>query len=206
MNTKTHDFLFLIVVILFVGWSSLAFDPSILHTEGMTGIPQSITYAAVSDTTLFASDNESKTQVHNNKVDLTASPHQYSSPSSLDESGAFPGAVTTVLLADTYPTTTRNESGNSDYKDVYTQYPQFSVRNTQNITNNIRYPQNPEIGKAIPAEFNNTFYKTKSQGNNYADMLPPAPLVSANSVRVNYFTTPVNLFLSPQAGPELSAF
>jgi len=143
---------------------------------------------------------------HHDNVDLMTSPHQYTSPTSLEDAGEFPSAVTTPLLADTYPMNKRNSVSDAEYKDVWTKYPQFSVNSTQPITNNIRYPSSPEIGKAVPSEFNKTFYKSENMGNNYVEPMPAAPLISPNSVRINYYVTPVNLFMAPRAGPQLSMF
>lgn len=84
------------------------------------------------------------------------------------------------------------------------EYPEFRVDSFDQITNNIRYHKNPDDGKCIGAEFCGAMYKDKPEEKdepcNYVYPLPPVP--NNGGIRVNYYRTPYNLFLSDQPGKE----
>ena len=64
---------------------------------------------------------------------------------SLDQAaGNFPDAQTKVLVQDTYPPIGKNEISNDTANDIWMDYPIFPLGSYAQITNNIRYPDNPD--------------------------------------------------------------
>jgi hypothetical protein len=107
---------------------------------------------------------------------------------SLDQaSGNFPDAQTNVLVQDTYPPIGKNQISNNTANDIWMDYPIFSLGSYAQITNNIRYPDNPDDGTCTPASMCGALYHDKNTGNNFVKPLPP---VNPNcGTRVGYFTT-----------------
>jgi hypothetical protein len=66
-------------------------------------------------------------------------------------------------------------------------YPTFSLGSYKQITNNIRYPNNPDIGRCTPGSMCGALYHEKYLGSNYVTPLPPVN--SMSGTRVGYFTT-----------------
>jgi len=106
--------------------------------------------------------------------------------------GNFPEAQTTVLVQDTYPAIGKNELSNNDANDIWFDYPVFELGSYEQITNNIRYPDNPDEGTCMPASMCGALYKEKHIGNNYVEPLPPLN-PNCPGTRVGYFDTGVNL-------------
>jgi hypothetical protein len=71
-------------------------------------------------------------------------------------------------------------------------YPVFKVGSYEQITNNLKYPNNPDVGQCMPADFCGTLYKEFQPKLNEAEILPPVPL-SCNGTRVNYYNTAPNM-------------
>jgi hypothetical protein len=107
---------------------------------------------------------------------------------SLDQaSGNFPDSQTNVLVQDTYPPIGKNQISNNTANDIWMDYPIFSLGSYAQITNNIRYPDNPDDGTCTPASMCGALYHDKNTGNNFVKPLPP---VNPNcGTRVGYFTT-----------------
>jgi hypothetical protein len=107
---------------------------------------------------------------------------------SLDQAtGKFPDAQTRVLVQDTYPPIGKNQISNDDASDIWQYYPVFQLGSYDQITNNIRYPDNPDVGTCTPASMCGALYHQKKTGDNYVKPLPP---VNPNcGTRVGYFTT-----------------
>ena len=107
---------------------------------------------------------------------------------SLDQAtGMFPDAQTKVLVQDTYPLIGKNQISNDTSNDIWWHYPTFKLGSYDRITNNIRYPNNPDIGRCTPASVCGALYHEKKLGDNYIKPLPP---VSTDcGTRVGYFTT-----------------
>jgi len=111
------------------------------------------------------------------------------------------------LLQDTYETTHNKNVTANNIRDIWWQYPIFNVGSYAQITNNLRYRKNPDDGECRTSEFCNAmYYDNEHVKSNLVDPLPPAPLIDESKVRINYYTTDSNLFLGPQAGPDLQAF
>ena len=74
------------------------------------------------------------------------------------------------------------------------------------ITNNLRYRNNPDDGQCRRSEFCGALYKDNQLMSNISKPLGPVP--DTPGTRVGYFRTDENLFLGPQPGPtlELPAF
>lgn len=105
--------------------------------------------------------------------------------------GTYPSSETDVLVQDTYPITGINEVSNEGSNEVWKQYPIFEVGSYEQTTNNIRYPDNPDNGRCMPANFCGAFYKNKHVKSNIIEPLPPVE--STSGTRVGYFTTTINM-------------
>lgn len=115
----------------------------------------------------------------------------YSNYSLAGAMGDFPDAQTKVLVQDTYPPIGKNQISNDTANDIWWYYPTFEVGSYDQITNNIRYPNNPDVGRCTPASMCGALYHQKHLGSNYIKPLPP---VDPNSgTRVGYFDTNVQL-------------
>jgi hypothetical protein len=106
--------------------------------------------------------------------------------------GNFPQAQTEVLVQDTYPPIGKNQISNDTASDIWWHYPIFKLGSYAQITNNIRYPDNPDEGTCMPASMCGALYHdNKKLGSNYITPLPPLnPVVGT---RVGYFDTSVQL-------------
>jgi hypothetical protein len=101
--------------------------------------------------------------------------------------GNFPDAQTQVLVQDTYPPIGKNQISNETSNDMWWHYPTFSLGSYKQITNNIRYPNNPDIGRCTPGSMCGALYHEKKLGSNYITPLPPVNPMCGT--RVGYFTT-----------------
>jgi len=114
---------------------------------------------------------------------------------SLDQaSGNFPDAQTQLLLQDTFPPIGKNQISNDDSSKIWWHYPTFELGSYDQITNNIRYPNNPDVGRCTPASMCGALYHDKIIGDNYVKPLPP--VLSDSGTRVGYFTTDEQLITS----------
>lgn len=120
--------------------------------------------------------------------------------------GKYPTSEDLPLLTKSYPFTGRKDVSKNNYNDIWWNYPIFKVGSYAQVTNNLRYRKNPDDGTCIRADFCGALYKDKQLQSNVSKPLPPAPLVTANSVRVNYYTTDSNLLPGQPLGPELQAY
>jgi hypothetical protein len=106
-------------------------------------------------------------------------------------SGDYPSAQNDVLLQDTYPITGINSVSDESGSKMWWRYPIFEVGSFKQMTNNIRYPNNPDEARCTAADFCYALYKNKNMGSNIVTPLPP---VDPNSgTRVGYFATSDNL-------------
>ena len=96
-----------------------------------------------------------------------------------------------VLLQDTYPITGRNGISNDGANDIWWHYPIFEVGSYKQITNNVRYPHNPDEGTCMPASMCGALYRNKKIGSNIVTPLPPVNPMCGT--RVGYFSTNKNL-------------
>jgi hypothetical protein len=104
----------------------------------------------------------------------------------------YPQQQDDVLLKGDYPLTGRMGVSNNSASTIWWHYPIFKVGSYKQITNNIRYPNNPDDGQCMPAEFCGALYKEKPHmPSNYVQPLPP--VADCPGIRVNYYNTEPNL-------------
>lgn len=72
-----------------------------------------------------------------------------------------------ILMNDnksTYPLiNNKNEVSNHSVSDIWWYYPIFKVGSYAQITNNIKYPRNPDIGQCTPPELCGTLYHSRQK-------------------------------------------
>jgi hypothetical protein len=108
--------------------------------------------------------------------------------------GNFPKSVDRAILDD-YPQIGINETSNNNYNNIWTDYPIFPLASFEQITNNIKYHDNPDNGTCIRADFCGAIYKNKKVPSNVVTPLPPAE--EGPGARVGYFRSePNELFFS----------
>ncbi len=90
-----------------------------------------------------------------------------------------------MLVQDTYPTTGVNQVTKKQPSGVWWKYPIFKVGSYDQITNNLRYSKNPDIGRCTPSEFCDSMYEDIKNKSNYVNPLPP--VVDSSGTRVGYF-------------------
>ena len=101
--------------------------------------------------------------------------------------GIFPNSQTEILIQDTYPPTGKNELSNNTSENIWWHYPVFKLGSYKQITNNIKYPNNPDEGTCMPASMCGALYKEKNIGTNIFKPLPPVN--NEFGKRVGYFNT-----------------
>lgn len=110
----------------------------------------------------------------------------------LEESmGQFPKSETEVLVQDFYPPIGKNQISDDTSNDIWWHYPIFKVGSYDQITNNIRYSNNPDVGTCMPASMCGALYKDNQLKGNYVKPLPPVN--PECGTRVGYFSTHDNL-------------
>ena len=100
--------------------------------------------------------------------------------------GPYPVSMNNVLLEDVYPINSKSGVSKNSGHDVWWHYPIFELGSYQQITNNLKYPNNPDDGKCTPAEFCGALYKEHQDKSNISKVLPPVE--NTNGVRINYYT------------------
>ena len=105
--------------------------------------------------------------------------------------GIYPSSQTNVLLQDSFPITGINGVSKDEGSKIWFHYPIFEVGSYDQITNNLKYPNNPDTGRCMPANFCGALYKNKFLKSNYIEPLPPVDPTAGT--RVGYFTTDVNM-------------
>jgi hypothetical protein len=103
--------------------------------------------------------------------------------------GTYPISVNRALLDD-YPQIGKNETSNDNYSDIWTNYTVFSLGSFKQITNNLRYHNNPDNGQCIRADFCGALYNNKKTQSNIVNPLPPAE--EGLGARVGYFRSDPN--------------
>ena len=104
--------------------------------------------------------------------------------------GVYPRSVDKPILND-YPLIGKTETSNDNYSDIWKDYPVFPVGSFEQITNNLRYYDNPDIGTCIRADFCGALYHDKKdKKSNIITPLPPAD--EGSGARVGYFRSEPN--------------
>jgi hypothetical protein len=105
--------------------------------------------------------------------------------------GNTPNSETDLLVQDFYPPTGLLGISNNISSDTWWHYPTFELGSYDQITNNIRYSNNPDLGSCMPDSMCGALYHEKQLKTNYVKQLPP---VNPNcGTRVGYFDTGINL-------------
>lgn len=105
--------------------------------------------------------------------------------------GNYPSSQTDVLVQDTYPITGINGISDETANKMWWRYPIFEVGSFKQMTNNIRYPHNPDDARCTPASVCYALYKDKKLGSNIIKPLPPVDPTCGT--RIGYFSTNENL-------------
>lgn len=122
---------------------------------------------------------------------LSKSIEGYSSYNLAATPGDVPKSETEVLVQDFYPPIGKNELSDDTSDKIWWRRPIFKVGSYDQITNNIRYSNNPDVGTCTPASMCGALYHEKQEASNYVKPLPPVNPESGT--RVGYFSTDDNL-------------
>jgi len=103
----------------------------------------------------------------------------------LSTPGTFPKSVNQAILND-YPLINKNETSNNNYNQIWWHYPVFKLGSYKQVTNNLKYYDNPDNGTCVRADFCGALYKNKQDTkSNITLPLPPVQ----QGLRVGYFIT-----------------
>lgn len=83
---------------------------------------------------------------------------QYRNTENFINHGVYPDPLRRFLLQDIYPVEIKKDL-NEDITRSWCHRPIYNVGSYDQITNNIRYPVNPDIGNCSPQEFCGAIYK-----------------------------------------------
>jgi hypothetical protein len=104
--------------------------------------------------------------------------------------GTYPVSVDKPIL-NSFPLTGNKGVSNKNYQDIWRDYPEFSKSSFEQITNNLRYVDNPDEGTCIRADMCNALYKNRKHKSNKVCPLPPAE--QGAGARVGYYRSDPNL-------------
>ena len=86
-------------------------------------------------------------------------------------------------------------TSDNNYSDIWFHYPIFTLGSFKQITNNLRFNDNPDNGQCIRADFCGALYHDKKVPSNEVFPLPEAE--EGDGARVGYFRSePNKLFFS----------
>ena len=103
----------------------------------------------------------------------------------LKEGGSRENQSHDLLLQDTFPTTGSASVSDKQSADVWWKYPIFKVGSYAQITNNIKYPRNPDTGRCMRIEMCDALYENRENKTNV--VVPYPPIESSLNPRVGYF-------------------
>lgn len=83
---------------------------------------------------------------------------QYKNRENFINHGVYPDAFSRFLLQEMYPVKIKKDL-NEDVTRMRYYKPIYNLGSYDQITNNIRYPTNPDIGNCSPQEFCGAIYK-----------------------------------------------
>jgi hypothetical protein len=89
---------------------------------------------------------------------LSIEPFQPYQINSNSNSSSFPKTESSLLVQDQFPRF-QNQISNLNSQDIWWHRPIFQVGSYEQITNNIRYPNNPDVGSCTPASMCQILYK-----------------------------------------------
>jgi hypothetical protein len=96
-----------------------------------------------------------------------------------------------LLVKDSYPLKKNLGLTNNGSAQTWWHYPTFTLGSYKQITNNIRYSNNPDLGSCMPDSMCGAFYHERQLKSNYTT--PFQPLNPNCGTRVGYFDTNINL-------------
>ena len=96
-----------------------------------------------------------------------------------------------LLVKDIYPPIGSNSISKNTSSSIWWHKPVFELGSYEQITNNIRYSNNPDIGSCTPASMCGALYHENQIHSNYSKILPQ---INPNcGRRVGYFDTQQNM-------------
>jgi len=107
----------------------------------------------------------------------------------INTEGKYPLSVDQAILND-YPLIKKNEVSNNSASTIWWHYPIFAEPSFKQITNNLRYRNNPDDGTCSRPEFCGALYHSIKNKSNEIIPLPPAE--ESPGARVGYFRTEPN--------------
>jgi hypothetical protein len=102
--------------------------------------------------------------------------------------GEYPKSQEQYLVQDFYPKLNKIGLSNNTASDIWWHFPSFKLGSYKQITNNLKYSNNPDEGTCMPSSMCGTFYHNNQLKSNYITPLPPVN-PSATGTRVGYFIT-----------------
>ena len=110
------------------------------------------------------------------------------------DAGKYPLSVEKPIL-NNFPLIGKNVTSDNNYSDIWFHYPIFTFGSFKQITNNLRFNDNPDNGQCIRADFCGALYHDKKVPSNEVFPLPEAE--EGDGARVGYFRSePNKLFFS----------
>lgn len=95
-----------------------------------------------------------------------------------------------LLVQDSYPPISRGTISNNDANRIWRNYPIFELGSYAQVTNNIRFPDNPDEGTCMPASMCGAMYHKKTY-------LPECNAPPSNDkTRVGFFSTDETIITS----------
>jgi hypothetical protein len=107
----------------------------------------------------------------------------------INTEGKYPLSVDQAILND-YPLIKKNEVSNASASTMWWHYPIFLEPSFKQITNNLRYRNNPDDGTCSRPEFCGALYHSIKNKSNEINVLPLAE--ESPGARVGYFRTEPN--------------
>lgn len=105
--------------------------------------------------------------------------------------GDYPSAQESILVQDSYPPSGRKEVSDETANKMWWRYPIFEVGSYEQITNNLKYPDNPDNARCTPSEFCYALYDNEQKKSNI--ITPLKPINPDCGTRIGYFSTNVNM-------------
>ena len=111
-------------------------------------------------------------------------------------------------LLNYYPINKTKKINSDSYSNIWKYYPIFPVGSFEQITNNLKYYKNPDIGVCTPPEMCGDFYHDKNIKPHINIIKPLPPVSNEPGTRIGYYRTKEDLFMGAQPGSllELPAF
>jgi hypothetical protein len=96
------------------------------------------------------------------------------------------------LLKGIFPIS-NNPVSTQQYSREWYLYPVFSIPSFKQMTNNLKYFNNPSIAHESPEDFLDTFYGSKSAKSNIVSYGEINPILTYHEPRVGYWNTKVDV-------------